>query len=74
MPMICDWLLCALFTKGAAVVRMLRHVLGEDTFMRGIQVIHFLGIDIVFSSLTLHCIFSCVGVRSVMPYYNKMID
>jgi len=29
-----------------------------------------LGIAIVFSSLY----FSCVGVHSVMPYYNKMID
>jgi len=32
-----------------------------------------LGIAIDFSSLTFHCIFSLFGVRSVMPYYNKMM-
>ena len=32
-----------------------------------------LGIAIDFSSLTFHCIFSVYGVRSVMPYYNKMM-
>jgi len=32
-----------------------------------------LGIAIDSSSLTFHCIFSVFGVRSVMPYYNKMM-
>jgi len=32
-----------------------------------------LSIAIDFSSLTFHCIFSLFGVRSVMPYYNKMM-
>jgi len=32
-----------------------------------------LGIAIDFSSLTFYCIFSLFGVRSVMPYYNKMM-
>jgi len=32
-----------------------------------------LGIAIDFSSLTFHCIFSVFGVRSVMPYHNKMM-